>query len=69
MAEKKVHTHTDFTCSGGPCHGTTVRMYPDNPREVRLGTKAPVFSPLPFNDGAYHLESNKLRWIPNPGDK
>ena len=67
--KKKIHVHTSFTCSGGPLHGTSVRVYPDNPREVRLQTAAPVFSPIPMTDGSYHLEGGKLRWVVNPNER
>lgn len=42
MADSMADGSRRFTLKGGPLNGLRVRLYPDNPKEVKAG-KQPVF--------------------------
>ena len=63
-----------FKLNGGPYSGITVRLYPENPREVRLDSKEPIWADLTLGGETYVPpdradQSEKkpfLMWSSNP---
>jgi hypothetical protein len=58
-----VKTYISVTCFGGPIAGRKVRLYCDNPKDVRNGGK-PIYSDVPFEDGVYEPVGKELHWLP-----
>lgn len=60
--EKEIPVHTTMKCVGGPVSGAKLRVFADNPREVRQGKKMEFNTPIHFSTGNYIVVGKELHW-------